>query len=481
MKRIIIVFLLCTLLFACVPTPEKEFIVNKGDDAAWQSASEQGSLSETNNIEQSISIENNTTYESVLYERIDAPRTWTLDETKGKVRIVCNDSPVILPTANRVPAVEAKRRSFTQEDVETVASAFFQSQQLSWYPYGIQTKEAIAERIRFYQELLPSAEDQAHADYWMEQIQLLTDSYSNALSQDDIPQIALKLDSSSGTYQGLRAWTMIDGERWNIMVDQNYGKQRIVISTGKDGTVEYDGNPIVDSPYHVELSKEDAIKQANTLVASISNDYSLCFCGPSCAYFAQENDITRNWGWGMVYMRCINNFPSAFSSKEPGDRGEVTDMPPYERIFVVIDDQGFIYFEWQTPMEITHILSTDETLLSFNDASSNAKNMIASHWTYNIDRDPCGYVRIDKVKLGLCRIAKKGGDYYYVPAYYFFTDFVASEEYKSQYYVDETHNDDRIVMEAFNGYVDPLGFYDEYNVIVINALDGTLIDLANGY
>ena len=36
MKRIIIVFLLCTLLLACVPTPEEEFVVNKGDNVTEQ-------------------------------------------------------------------------------------------------------------------------------------------------------------------------------------------------------------------------------------------------------------------------------------------------------------------------------------------------------------------------------------------------------------------------------------------------------------
>lgn len=492
MKRVFAGFLLLCML-ACVPTPDEEFIVYKGEEKDWEKQVAQiapdGAAEPTSYADESIDTEAVT--DSPLYARLGAPKTFTLDEMQGKVRITAPEAPVILPEAERVPAVEVQRHTFTQEDVEAVAKAFFGNRELTWYPYGIQTKESIAELIRMFQELLPTAEDETHADYWAEQIKKLGEAYADAPSQDELQPITLKPETQvtdwhgaydNATYSGLRAWTTVDGERWNIMLNQNYGQQRLVISTGKDGTAEYDGHPVIDAPYHVDLSKADAIRQGNQLIGAISDEYALCFVGPACANFAEEAGVSRNWGWGLVYMRCINGFPSAYASKEPGDHGEATDMPPYERIFVVIDDQGVSCLDWQTPMEIMHVLGTDETLLSFDEATAHAKNMIVAHWAYNADRDPDGSVKIEKVKLGLCRIAKKGGGFYYVPAYFFFTGFQASDAYKAQYRYDETHEEERREIEEHNGFIySAHGFFDEYNAIVINALDGTSIDLANGY
>ncbi len=147
----------------------------------------------------------------------------------------------------------------------------------------------------------------------------------------------------------------------------------------------------------------------SVIVQQIDENYSLCFCGPAAARFADDYNVTRNWGWGLVYMRRINGFPSAYASREIGDRmdDDADDIPTYERLFLVIDDKGPVYLYWQTPMEITRILGADQTLLSFDEAVSKGRNMIVAHWAYELERDPGSYVKIDKVKLGLCRIAKK--------------------------------------------------------------------------
>lgn len=62
------------------------------------------------------------------------------------------------------------------------------------------------------------------------------------------------------------------------------------------------------------------------------------------------------------------------------------------------------------------------------------------------------------------------------------TDFYPSEEWRAQYHWDDSHESERRVIEQRNGNVGSVsGYFDEYNAIVINAADGTLIDLGKGY
>lgn len=508
MKRIVIACLLLSLLLACVPTPEKEFIVNKGEEKDWQKQSEPvGSAENTQEKSDStgaglVLFDSESPTDSALYDRLGAPKTWTLDTEVSGVRVIAEGAPVILPAVDRVPAVEAQAVAFTQKEVNAAVNAFFGKREIDWYDCGVYTKERLAEMIRYWQELLPTAEDEAHSEYWTQRIRELGEAYNRAPSESDLRPIALVpgeyvVDSgveSVTTKHGIEARATIDGEQWVLELRQDYGNQILEIAIdGKQedirigGHASFGGHPIVDTPWGVKLSKNDAIQKGNAIVQAIDENYTLCFCGPAAARFADDYNVKRNWGWGLVYMRSVNGFPSAFASREIGDRmdDDVNSIPTYERLFLVIDDEGPVYLYWQTPMEITRILSPDETLLSFDEAFSHAQNMIVAHWTYNLEQDPGSCVKIDKVKLGLCRTAKKGGGYYYVPAYHFYVDIELTEEYRNKYNSgwENFYRDERAALERNNGVVnsDTLGYFREYNVIVINALDGTAIDLGKGY
>ncbi len=512
MKRIMILCLSLALLLACVPTPEEEFVVNKGDEKEWQQAAEPenvgtdgaGGVPENEDVFVPVAANDpESPTESKLYERLGAPKYWTTDMDVNGVRVVAEEAPVILPIVDRVPAAEAQTAAFSEQELNAAVDAFFGKRQIDWYDYGTYTKERIAKLIRYWQELLPTAEDEAHSEYWMQRIKELGEAYNRAPSESDLKSIPLAPTEytedwggeSVRTKHGLLARATIDGEQWVVELNQNYGMQILEIAIdGKQtdvsvfGHSSFDGHPVIDTPWGVSLSKGEAIAQGNAIVQKIDENYSLCFCGPAAARFADDYNVARSWGWGLVYMRRINGFPSAYASREIGDRMDddaANDIPSYERLFLVIDDEGPVYLRWQTPMEVTRILGADQTLLPFDEAVSKGKNMIVAHWAYELERDPGSYVKIDKVKLGLCRIAKKGGDFYYVPAYCFYLDIVQTEEYRSKYHSgwENFYRDERAILERNDGIVqsDTLGYFREYNVVVINALDGTVIDLGKGY
>ncbi len=511
MKKIIICLLLSLFLLACVPTPEQEFIVNKGEEKDWQRPVEivtvPGGTQDTSGVPQNENefvpnqpTDTETPTESALYETLGAPQYWALDTEINGVRVVAEDAPVILPMASRAPAAEAKTATFTEDMLNRAAAAMFGKQPIAWYDAGTTTKEQLAERIRYWQDLLPTAEDESHSEYWAQCLKECTEAYDRVPSESDLSPIPLV----PGTYtedwgkpherNGLVARAEIGGTEWILTLDQNYGNELLKLAPAAHpksndilAETSYGGHPILDEPWGVTLTKGDAIAEGNSIVQAIDENYTLCFCGPAAARFADEQGIPRLWGWGLVYMRQMNGFPSAYASREIGDRldDDDTDIPPYERLFLVIDDEGPAYLEWQTPMEITRILGADQSLLSFDEAFAHAKNMIVAHWKYELDRDPGSFVKIDKVKLGLQRIAKKGGGFYFVPAYFYYLDIVDTEAYrqKTDSGWENFYRNERARLERNNGVVDSdaLGYFREYNVVVINALDGTVIDLGKGF
>ncbi len=508
MRKAILLILSALLLLACVPTPEQEFIVNKGDEQDWQRPVEVVSVPDgADGVPQNENIfvpnqplDTETPTESALYDRLGAPKYWTLDTEVNGVRVVAENAPVILPVAGRAPAVEAKASSFTEDHLNRAVAALFGNQSIAWFDGGTVTKEQLAARIRYWQALLPTAEDEAHSEYWAQRLRECTEAYDRAPSEGDLAPIALVPGAytedwgTPRTRQGLVARATVDGTEWILSLDQNYGNERLTLAPAAHpqrndilAETSYGGNPIIDTPWGVQLKKGDATAKGNAIVKAIDENYTLCFCGPAAARFADEQGVTRLWGWGLVYMREVNGFPSAYASREIGDRmdDDESGVPVYERLFLVLDDEGPAYLEWQTPMEITRILGSDQTLLSFDEALSHAGNMIAAHWAYDLERDPGSYGKIDKVKLGLQRIAKKGGGFYYVPAYFYYLDIVHTEEYlqRTNSGWENFYRNERAALERRNGVVnsDTFGYFREYNTVVINALDGTAIDLGKGY
>ncbi len=274
MKRII-VLLLVTLLLACVPTPEEEFVVNKSDVKEWQQAAEaeNGRANETADVPENENIfvpvatqDTEVPTESALYEKLGAPKYWTIDMDVNGVRVVAEEAPVILPMTDRAPAVEAQTTAFTEQELNAAVNAFFGKRQIDWYDYGTYTKERIAEMIRYWQDLLPTAQDEAHSEYWSQRIRELGEAYNRAPSESDLKPIPLApteytVDSGGAsvrTRHGLLARATIDGEQWVAELTQDYGNQILEIAIdGKQtdvsvfGHSSFDGHPVIDTPWGV--------------------------------------------------------------------------------------------------------------------------------------------------------------------------------------------------------------------------------------
>ena len=110
MKRIVILLLSLTLLIACVPTPEEEFVVNKSDGTL------EDKLSSKPVAEFTTDPNAQEITKSPLYDALGAPERWTMEtETRSvpfaELTIVA-DAEVVLPNVGKVSVFETERHGF---------------------------------------------------------------------------------------------------------------------------------------------------------------------------------------------------------------------------------------------------------------------------------------------------------------------------------------------------------------------------------
>ena len=141
MKRFFLMFAYSFLLLnlACQPTPEVEIIPNKGEQKDWQTEAvpyvpaEQPEAAAT--VEAPVGTEQKY---SPLFELVGASPTWNMEDRTYGFLITAQDCPVVLPDISAVPVVEAKRRSFTQAEIDAVDAAMFAAETV-WYPEVVLT------------------------------------------------------------------------------------------------------------------------------------------------------------------------------------------------------------------------------------------------------------------------------------------------------------------------------------------------------
>ena len=147
---------------------------------------------------------------------------------------------------------------------------------------------------------------------------------------------------------------------------------------------------------------------------------------------------------------------------------------PYETVCFTVDRRG-LQLCWESPLEIIDTVHTDPVLKPFSEILNTFESMMKIKFEDVTNRMTDGTGRmditIDTMQLGLVRVREKDGDSLtglLVPAWIFY-------------------GNNRIIAEdGFTRYDYSDGSASSWNkepfpMLVINAVDGTIIDLSNGY
>lgn len=488
------VMVLTCLTTACQPTPEEPIVIGKGDGLSdlIQSTPDASIGSSPGST--------STQTTDALFTKLEAQKHWSLKTTAlGDKLNITTDVDIELPSVSQLPAATASLSEFTQEDLDKIADVLGVGN-AEWTERIYMTKEHIEQCI--IEDMACLAEYEAEGDDKMvermeENIKSYKQMYIDAPYQSEliniefiIGEISSAEDLETGDNQtviGFDGITQVDGQPFSFYACSDVNGDSVKRVYASFDNVFFGGVDI-DAPYGVSLTKAQATEQADEIAKQLTNELRLCYITPA----ATNNETSRNWGWACVFMREINGCPTAYETTAVGHSLEAVNVPVnYEKMIIVMDDEGMVSFTWDNPMTIESIDNTDVSLLSFDKISQRATEQIAQRFADIVSEDirsdginwgdPGCTAKIAKAELGLMRVGKANGpDYYYIPVWKFFVDLEHTDEYYERTGIENSMDDDYDVDEknpSNINYEYSLG----YDVVTINAIDGSVVDSDLGY
>lgn len=476
LKKIIFQFFAvfaAVLLCACQATPEKEAVVGKSGGNAGEGAETEPAVSS-----------GDPKTEEPLYRLLGAPVRWTADDgaSLNANMTLHIDAEVILPDVPELPVASASLRHFTQEDADRVANAFF-GENAAYREYAVKTKENIEERIISIKKELAETEDTegGHHGQLNATLEELEAEYAAAPGESDLPAAEPVFrkgfempGGEGGECEGFAVSTTRNGKRY-LFEAANDWLGYLTYMTFHDGDRPFMAT--WGEPYGVAVSKEEAGRQAAALVSQITRDYELCYVG--CAV-RETGDADSNWGWSCIFMRSLDGVPTAYASDEVGEKIDDTEAAPvrYEKITVVVNDDGIASFKWDSPMKIDAV-ETAAKLLPFSEIERLALAAVNNDYAGESGRYDRFTVDVTKAELGLMRVKQpNSGGYSYTPMWNIFAGMTSAALPGGEPEVFEKE-------EGHDEAGNPVALFDSapeaYGPITLNAIDGSRIDRGKGY
>ena len=185
----------------------------------------------------------------------------------------------------------------------------------------------------------------------------------------------------------------------------------------------------------------------------------------------------ENYAYRLYYTRMINGIP-CFVNTDIGldDSNNGTTSLPwyYEYISFAVDNSGLTYLSWHNPIEIMDTVTENAALLPFNDIINVFEAMIRIEYEAFLNKWTEGSgemdINIDTVELCLVRVRERDSEAtgLLVPAWVFYgNNTVVSNDGSTLY--DLAHGN----ASSWNK--------EPFPILIINAVDGSTIDLGRGY
>jgi hypothetical protein len=193
-------------------------------------------------------------------------------------------------------------------------------------------------------------------------------------------------------------------------------------------------------------------------------------------YVEGPKDPAENYAYQFYYTRKVDNIPVAVNVRAGGSTGDEFSIPwCYEYACFTVDNNGLAEILWTDPLNVGENAQNNSTLKSFDEIMQVFETMIKTTYEAYIDTyynsDARMEVDVDDIQLCLLRVREQNGDEtagLLVPAWVFYG-----------------HN----IIQGSDGVMsyDSVGggatVWPEAPIVLlaINAIDGSIIDIAKGY
>ncbi len=368
MKRIIIVFLLCALLLACQPTPEEEFVVNKGDGTFEER------IQVTAAPQEATETVPDTTRQPDAPAIVDEaiPESWVDGfETAGmqvpiEAQIRTNGHPC--------PICKVKRHAIQTDEMQRIASSMLPPVNAVWNSTSHSKQE--------YEQALASLSAQGLT-------QLAKDTFQE-MNENSFPDEDWKPASEVMIDSGVRE-VSFRCENGQIASVQCYGNSlcidahRHAIAYSAD-LLAIDGYYENQGPVHIEpkISRE---KAEETLYAFLEQNgfsgYLVCNADKA-SYFDNLGMTEYSQGWNFRLVNAGVYIPIDLEKGGLGsifrlENGDAYSSPWHpESMVAYVSEYGVESFGWYDPTETVEVINPDVQLLGFSEMQKRIKNMLCA-------------------------------------------------------------------------------------------------------
>ncbi len=488
-------FLICMaaiiVLSACQPTPVDNAVINKGE----------GQLEEK--IEASPAVDK-------LFE---APVTLQIDSFGTDEFQVIVDADVVVPETMRYPVVEIEQRDFTTDWMRNLMQVMSGGKPIFTYENETpQTKGEILGEITSLQDMLANPENylpegtseeirSESISEWQELMKAWQEAYQAAPDVFEEQEIDLSSTSFAATGQITGAVDFGKSRKAYLTINRMVG--------GTGGSVEFNnlddgvGLPFnfdLDSDFthmnDITISKEEAVQIGLNYIEKLGETGfapSLIlagYCEPRGKSTSQIEDYPQCYK--ILFTRSVGDAPTTYreskydllmesplssdSSVVEDDEAEEQYAPycPQEYIEMIIRDSGVNYMYWEMPSKQTLILNENVELKSFDEIIERFKTQILYESFPSLDENDSVITKtlvIDRIELGMMQVRKKDSvaTLMMVPTWTFFgkTILKYTEQQLGGYPLDEN-----------NEYTSEI---PGYSYLIINAIDGSIVNPVLGY
>lgn len=467
MKRIVVLCLSLALMLACVPTPEEEFIVNKGDNVTEQQ------------------IRNEQTEIAQVF-----PSRWDENETIdcGKIAVSIH-ADVVQRTDGVYPVYRTHRVIVTQENAAPLLLKLLgtpksrcrrESTKDDWqreFQAWIADYNGSMDEMRSSGELTAEFEAISNAQY-EEQAAWYTEQIKNAPISNEPESVS---DFTSVPINNLGAvYTMSDGSTAQISVGgDGVGSDYLDVTMGSESgwlcmETAYQ-NVVQWDPGLKAAWKEPKMQQKDAEQMLERELDRLGLSGFSIVNAEKANlmhDRGRNGsdyasvaqGWGFVLRRLYGGYPSIRSEIKPSISLNYESDPAYtevtiipdEEIRIMIDESGIRSFRYDAPKEVVGVESANVTLLPFDEVQTRVKNTLraalSGSWLEQMDVTEIEVYRL----LLTCYTVhiRNSEEYYEIPCWVVLFDDPMTRGFRD----DPTDTPQALLVNAVDGSIIHTGY-----------------------
>lgn len=437
-----------------------------------------------------------------IKERTEAPEEYKYknDYTDAKLRIEI-DATVELPDAESMPIVRVVPADFDAQLVQRLFDVLCAGKDM-YDTSQRMTKSEIEKQILLWKQTRQSVDyadiplGESEIDVWIE---LLEREYPHAPeTRESLPVdgnlYAIPVTDPEGnahaTRMGISARSEGDEHYVEFIVKNNYelaepivyelpGNAEVVIPVERGSLLWFVNSAIYENNWEwskiaritdktsvpaeaqnkLLLTPSQAQEQADELLKNTSMGISQMYL-----YADSKNQQSANYfGYKLLYTRQINGVGCAITNASTGGGDKYAPSWAYEQLSILITDDGIVELNWISPISVTETLVNDAQLLSFPEIMDVYEKIIAV--TYSPITKQDGLVntalKVNKIQLGLQRVSEMNNidAGLLIPTWSFYGE---------------------VVTETTDGAKDVLHTGSDC-LLTINAIDGSIIDLAKGY